>query len=171
MLHNCRSAMKNKLEISDTIIHFNLDVLILRETWFNDTSHSICDRVGGGIAIIFKDTLQCREIPNGPFSSFQFLTFNLHMQHHPPFRVNAIYHPPGDNTTFIDEFLDLASDQSIRSDKLIFLGDFNLHWGSTEDPLAIRLATFLDENDLAQCKPMHTKGSTLDLLISRPSII
>ena len=38
MLHNCCSADKHCLEISETVKDFNLDVIFLTETWLNDAS-------------------------------------------------------------------------------------------------------------------------------------
>ena len=89
-LLNTRSLAGKSLLINDFIIEKKLDFMFLTETWLNENNsaavltesappdfHFISSvrelRKGGGIATLFKDVYQCKQLSYGNFESFEYV--------------------------------------------------------------------------------------------------
>ena len=53
------------------------------------------------------------------------------------FILVTVYRPPGPYSVFLFEFADFLSSLVVNSDKVVIVGDFNIHMDSEGDPLSI----------------------------------
>ncbi len=87
---NTRSLKNKSFVINDLITTNNLDFMFLIETWLEDNCSatvltetappnfnfiSVCRTVrrGGGVAALFKDVYQCKQVSFGQYLSFEYL--------------------------------------------------------------------------------------------------
>jgi len=57
------------------------------------------------------------------------------------FVVPTVYRPPGHHTDFIKEFADFLSELVLAADKVLFVGDFNIHADNEKDDKYVRPIT------------------------------
>ena len=77
--------------------------------------------------------------------------------------------PPNQNRAFLSEFSELLSVvMSSRYDRLLILGDFNIHVCCPTNTLATDFLHLIDSFILVQSMtcPTHVKNNTLDLVLS-----
>ena len=76
---------------------------------------------------------------------------------------------PKKKPIFLPELSNLLEYLAPLSGKLVFLGDFNIHWDKTDISERKELADLLSTFDLDQSVngPIHKAGHTLDLVITR----
>ncbi len=79
-----------------------------------------------------------------------------------------VYRPPGPYTEFLSEFSEFLLSLVLRTDKVIIVGDFNIHVDNTEDSLSIAFTSILDSIGFSQSvnKPTHCFNHTLDLVLT-----
>lgn len=80
---------------------------------------------GRGLALIFKNKLLCWTLPTNAFRSFELQLYQLNSSN--LLVVALIYRPPKLSKDFIEEFAVLLSELFIKYDRLIILGDLNIH--------------------------------------------
>ena len=134
--------MNNKTFLCQDFISQNsLDFFILTETWitpdnltslieatppnFTDLHQPQLSGRGGGVAVIYKEDFKCTPITFSPFSSFEHLAFIIKLKD--PVLILVIYRPPRHNTAFIEEFSEFLSHFICKYDRILILGDFNVH--------------------------------------------
>ncbi len=95
---NIRSLKNKSFVINDLITTNNLDFMFLNETWLEDSCSatvlnetappnfnfiSVCRTVrrGGGVAALFKDVYQCKQVSFGQYLSFEYLGIVLKVPH------------------------------------------------------------------------------------------
>ncbi|KAF7644646.1 hypothetical protein LDENG_00218380, partial [Lucifuga dentata] len=134
---------------------------------FNFLNVSRVTRRGGGIAAIFNDTIQCNKISLGEFNSFEYLCTVVKTS--PSILLVTIYRPPKNCAHFIDDFSELLSIICTGFSSFILTGDFNIHIDNPNDNTAKEFCALLDTFELLQhvTGPTHTRGHTLDLVISK----
>lgn len=102
-------------------------------------------------------------------SSFECLAFKCK----PPLSTTIllIYRPPKPNASFIPEMSNLFSTFCTMSANIIALGDMNIHVNSPTCRFAAEFLQLLDCFNLALLVdvPTHTRGYTLDLVITNSS--
>ncbi|MBN3300411.1 MAF1 polymerase, partial [Amia calva] len=105
--------------------------------------------------------------PLDSFTSFEIHQVELRLN--PPLQLIAVYRPPGPYSFFMTKFSDLLSDLAIHYDKLIILGDFNIHIDIKDDPLTVSFLSLLESVGFTQhvSGPTHRHNHTLDLVITR----
>lgn len=80
-----------------------------------------------------------------------------------------MYRPPKFVTDFISEFADLLGSVVLRYDRILILCDFNFHVCCEDGSLVKDFLALMNSFNLTQfvSDPTHTKGHTLDLVLSR----
>lgn len=184
-LLNVRSLAGKSFLINDFIVKHGLNFMFLTETWldqnnsaavliestppnFSFLSEARVNKKGGGVAILFNESLQCKQMCYGNFDSFEYVALQLNSSSRALF-LN-IYRPPKYSTTsFFDDFTELLSIICIDFDCVLIVGDFNIHVDNPQDKGTKELFCILDNYGLTQhvTVPTHNKGHTLDLLISK----
>ncbi len=180
---NTRSLKNKSFVINDLITTNNLDFMFLIETWLEDNCRtvltetappnfnfiSVCRTVrrGGGVAALFKDVYQCKQVSFGQYLSFEYL--GIVLKGAPRILFIIIYRPPKYSPAFVEEFTELLSMISSEFDCFAIAGDFNIHIDNAEIKTTKEIITVLNTFDLIQHVhgPTHNRGHTLDLLISR----
>jgi exonuclease III len=190
-LYNVRSVVNKSLAIRDFIIDNDLDLIALTETWLTDDSdHTIDqltpegysiinvpreDKVGGGIALLYKSNLNIRSINSNTFNTFEKLECTVTL---PTglYTIVIIYRPPCNQKngftllSFLDEFEHFLSQVVPLSNKLIITGDFNIPIGH-DSPSSLEFEHLLQSYNMKQLvtSPTHDAGNILDLIITNIS--
>ena len=181
-LINCRSVVNKTQDIQLELVLNNLDLCILTETWIkeDDTttpsrlcpsgykalSISIHDRIGGGIAIVYKNDLNISITRGQPFKTMELTCFSINTGNK-VINLIAIYRPPDSNVLEIcNELANLLESKINSSGKLILLRDFNI---TVNKPSEAEPATFLDMLNSFNLidrvdKPTHRLSNTLNLI-------
>ncbi len=78
------------------------------------------------------------------------------------------YRPPGPYTDFLKEFADFLSDLLVNVDKVLIVGDFNIHVDNTNDALRLAYTDLINSFGvkLNVIGPTHHFNDMLDLIIS-----
>ncbi len=123
------------------------DFMFLNETWLEDSCSatvltetappnfniiSVCRTVrrGGGVAALFKDVYQCKQVSFGQYLSFEYL--GIVLKGAPRILFIIIYRPPKYSPAFVEEFTELLSMISSEFDCFAIAGDFNIHIDNAE---------------------------------------
>ncbi len=181
---NTRSLKNKSFVINDLITTNNLDFMFLIETWLEDNCSatvltetappnfnfiSVCRTVrrGGGVAALFKDVYQCKQVSFGQYLSFEYL--GIVLKGAPRILFIIIYRPPKYSPAFVEEFTELLSMISTEFDYFAIAGDFNIHIDNAEIKTTKEIITVLNTFDLIQHVhgPTHNRGHTLDFALMR----
>ncbi len=121
---------------------------------------------GGGLASVFKKKFDCRNIKNDTFSSFEEQLMQIDSRN--PVLCVLVYRPPKINKNFIHEFTGFLGGIMMKYDRLVILGDFNIHICCSSNGLAREFLNLIDAFNLVQSVtgPTHKLGHTLDLVLS-----
>ena len=187
-LLNARSINNKEDSIYELITDNDLDVLALIETWCTDNSDVSLGLVtppgyaivqthrssrGGGVGVIYRDSLRARLEKCEKYSSFEHQTVNL-FSDSDVLRIITVYNPSGNFTTvFYTEFNDLLCHLQTTTGKHLIVGDFNFHVNNQSDSGANKFKALLNQYNLSQhvTIPTHTAGNTLDLVITRSDLL
>ncbi len=84
------------------------------------------------------------------------------------FVLATAYRPPGNHTDFIKEFGDFISELVLAADKVLVVGDFNIHVDNEKDALGSAFLDILNSIGVRQhvSGPTHCQNHTLDLILS-----
>ena len=141
-LINCRSVVNKTQEIQLELVNNSLDLCILTKTWIKEcdtiTPTRLCpngykslsisrqDRVGGGIAIVYKSDLNISITSSQPFKTMELSCFSISTGNR-LINLITIYRPPDSNVLeFCNELAKLLETNINLSGELILLGDFNI---------------------------------------------
>ena len=183
-LFNIRSLLNKPSSVNDLICEEKLDLIFLTETWLGTDgavslaaacppNYSFIQSVregkkGGGLAIIFSDTLKYRSLSLGTFSTFEYQATILENQS--SVLMISIYRPPkSSKALFLTEISELLSICSTDYERTLICGDANLHVDNVSDAVAMSFLQLLHSLDFTQHieGPTHKHGHTLDLVISK----
>ena len=187
---NCESCNNKTADLVDYVIEKDLEVCCLTETWLREDNsltplhlcpvgYNICSfprqcRIGGGVAVVYKDTLLLKQIETASSSSFEHGVVELsHPQFSRSLVLAIVYRPPRsrvNNTAmsvFLNEMTYFLTSLAVRPGELLVTGDFNIHVDDTNDPNSRRFLDILDSLNLVQhvTEPTHKAGHTLDLVM------
>lgn len=123
------------------------------------------------MAVIYKSTITAVQ-RCASYSTFELLDVVL-SRAGSSFRLAIIYRPPpSPNALFFEELEDLiqSNGNSRRKQRLLIVGDLNIHVDDLNDPASQHLARLIDSLSLCQFVSdcTHLGGHTLDLVISDP---
>ena len=189
-LLNARSVRNKTMIIKDFVVDKNTDILALTETWLppsgNDliigdlcpTGYSFLHTprhgsIGGGVGLLFKESLNIKRNAQEVFRSFEYLDSSfLNFLH---IRIIVVYRPPPSSansltsTLFFEEFSSFLEGIIVSPGQLLIAGDFNFHLDNPNDPLTKQFVDLLASFDLKQyiSGSTHASGHTLDLIITR----
>lgn len=78
----------------------------------------------------------------------------------------VIYRPPKHNKDFISDFARFLTEIPPKYDRILTVGDFNIHVCCTEKPLTKDFLDLVESFNLVQSVsgPTHEHGHTLDLV-------
>lgn len=186
-LLNARSLQRNMSTIQHHIVLHNLDLAAITESWLREDSgddilREVCpagysslhkprkDKRGGGVAIIFRDTIRVRPLElDYSAQSFEFIGVSLTINS-TCFVLLVIYRPPSQKSTqFADEFASLLEFLVPLPGLLLIVGDFNIHVDDKSCDFGQSFLSLVDSFDLRQhvSNASHVGGHTLDLVMSR----
>lgn len=182
----CSLTLKSLL-INKVISDLKVDFMALNETWLSPDefvklnectppSHvnfqkSRPEGGGGGGAAISLCSLTPKPKSARKFNSFEYLTVSLsctNQKHIKAMSVKIIYWPPVkaylESLTEFSEFLPKTVQDK---DKIIIVGDFNVHVNIDTDPLNKAFSVLIEDVGFTQNVPRniltHKHGHTLDL--------
>ncbi len=181
-LINARSLVNKTFILNDFFTSQALDFLCVTETWskpgelfpFSELVPYGCNFLnsprmsgrGGGLATVFKDTFHCRSLSTGPYNSFEVQLLQLVLVN--PITIALIYRPPHHNKDFLSELAALMGDLVTRHEKVLLLGDFNIHVCCSSKPYSAEFLNLIESFDFTQwvSSPTHNHGHTLDLILT-----
>ena len=171
-----------QLEICDR----NTDICAITETWIkqDDIDAVIKEvppqgykilsrsrsggRTGGGVALVYRDHYSVRELDRIEVITMEHQGYQLRFDH-TTLNLYVIYRLPSSSVLqFCTEFSNiLESDVLQPADKVLYLGDFNIH---VDDSYNSDTITFMDTLDSYNLEnritfPTHVKQHHLDLVI------
>ncbi|XP_049331164.1 uncharacterized protein LOC125799151 [Astyanax mexicanus] len=186
-LLNIRSLAPKSVIVNDIITDNHLNALCLCETWIKPDEYIALNEStppgfsyfsyprmrGGGVATIYDSMLGISQNSQLDAKSFEVLSLKVagpspasKTQH--SFLLITLYRPPGPYSNFISEFADFLAAVILLSDKIIIVGDFNIHFEKDQDPLKIAFKSVLDALGFKQnvIGPTHRCSHTLDLVLT-----
>jgi exonuclease III len=189
-LCNARSVLNKWDSIIDYIVENDLDILAITETWIspdnindyilNELPHGYSllhvprpTRRGGGVGIIYRDSLNPIIQPKFKALSFEYLEALISVDSH-CLRLIVLYRPPPSTKNgltkgiFYQEFADFLAAHIPSTGKLLITGDFNFHWNDINSQDTQHMAEIIDSANLIQHvkEATHTSGHTLDWVIT-----
>ena len=117
---NVRS-LNNKIEhIMNFVVDNNILIFFVTETWLTDQNNNTTAQIkdhgykihhsyrssqsGGGVALIYKNTIQLTKVFIGQTLSFEAVTAKMKMSNNMVVLCSCIYRPPGPLGSFLTDF-------------------------------------------------------------------
>ncbi len=180
------------LFVNDMITDHKLDVLCLTETWLKPDEYNILKESapqdycykneprpkgkGGGVATIYSNTLSISQKTGFKYNSFEEMALHRTLSREKSindkspvmFVLATVYRPPGHHTDFIKEFGDFISELVLAADKVLIVGDFNIHVDNEKDALGSAFIDILNSIGVRQhvSGPTHCQNHILDIIRS-----
>ena len=147
MTLNTQSINKKAEAVIHEATENDCNICVITETWINDENMSVLaslnsngykfllysrQRRGGGIGLLYKESLCVKIMKRGSKRSFEFALWKINHHRH-TFHLLGIYHPPhssenkASNSVFIEEFGEFLSSALSDITDIIITGDMNIH--------------------------------------------
>ena len=190
-LVNSQSVRNKTAAFVDYIFDHRYDLVAVTETWLRTVDDAIraelcpagyklidypcTGRGGGGIGLLYKDSLRVTKVRNGEEESFEYCELLVQISSSRKIRVVIVYRPPFSKNhrvpmgTFLLEFSSYMESIILSNDRLLILEDFNIHMDVSTDADTAKFVDLLESLGLEQhvSGPTHTHSHTLDLVITR----
>lgn len=181
-LVNARSIGTKTVTLRDFFLSQALDIMFIMETWttagesavFTELLPTNCCFLNvprttgreGGVAVVFKDNMDIKQVSSVSYSSFKLCAFEF--GHFGRFLCAVIYRPPKYNCDFITDISDFLANATVKYNKLLVVGDLNVHVCCPDKPMAKDFLDVIDSFNLIQhvTVPTQEHGHTLDLVLS-----
>ena len=125
-------------------------------------------RPGGGVGLFISDALSFSQISLPHQSSIEAICCTVATGPGTSrFTILNLYHPPGSDTVFFDEFQNILSSLTTTCQNLVITDYFNLHIDTSSHCTKVfhNILSWFDLQQLVSF-PTHSYGHTLDLLIA-----
>ena len=187
---NARSIRNKTLNINDTVVERDIDILFLSETWlgkddddaviasikpdgYDFIHHPRLGQEGGGVAILFRQSIKIQLQDHKSYSTFESIEALATVKGH-TIRISSIYRPDpyGNNVpAFLGEFSEYIIGITSKPHDITVCGDINFHLDNATDPSTENLLTVLESCNLKQHiqTPTHRNAHILDIVISSDS--
>ena len=190
-LMNTQSFRNKTADFVDYVCGQAFDLVAITETWLKTIDDAIrvelCPpgyklidyprtrRCGGGIGLLYKDSLRVTKVRNGEEESFEYCELLVQISSSLKIRVVIVYRPPHSEDhrvpliTFLSEFSSYTESIILSKNHLLILGDLNIHMDVSTVAYTVKFMDLLESLGLEQHVrgPIHTHGHTLDLVITR----
>ena len=181
---NARSLRNKTLMVREYMAEHNIDIYLFSESWLKDDDQVEIgelegkdlrlDRVGGGVACLFKSYLKISMVKAKRYKTFESMELKL-ISNGQTVHLVIVYRPEPTNvnrycmTDFHSEFMTFLAYYHKYANEVILVGDFNLHINKPHDKNTRKFNDNLDMFNLIQHvkEPTHKDGNVLDLLITR----
>ena len=165
------------------LVDHNILILFVTETWLtdqnNNTTAQIKDhgykihhsyrssRTGGGVALIYKNTVQLTKVFIGEAPTFEAIAAKMKVSNKMTVLCSCIYRPPGPIGSFITDLEDYIANAFEKYEHLAICGDVNMHLDRISTHTH-EWSTTLSSFGLQQLvtSATHKKGHILDPIIS-----
>lgn len=192
-LMNCQSVRNKTSLVMDHILENKVDIAVMTETWLQPGNrdlmvigelevpgytlyHKPRERRGGGVGVLVNSSFKVKVQTCPSYPSFECMRLSISIKSVCVHLLVVYRVPPSTKnkilpTDFIEQFSELLDSLETLKGKFLVAGDFNIHWDKGNDESKERkdLETLLKTYNLIQHvnEPTHTKGHTLDLIITR----
>jgi hypothetical protein len=123
------------------------------------------------VGLLCKDTVSIKVNALQPTVTFEYMDITI-SHASDLIRLLIVYRPPATAIThFLEEFANLTDHLNLCGERLLIVGDFNIHVDNNDNKDAKCFLSNLAASNLEQhvnCAT-HVQGHTLDLVITRPS--
>ena len=187
-LLNARSAKCKAALIHDVIADSKLDLLALTETWIpSDAPNAVkldiaptgyqvlhrhrgssSDKNGGGIALIYRESMRASILDLGNYSEFEYLAAKV-STNSKSLAIIALYRPPGPvNEPYCAQLSDLVEQLMLSDFRFVLCGDFNSPSRVNGCSVHADICDIFERSNLVQHvnQATHNKGGLLDLIVS-----
>ena len=185
-------SLNNKIDYLVQMMEDNdIVIAVVSETWLSSATsyvtgylrdhgysihhHYRLGQKGGGVAIIFANTIMVQQSKVHSFKSFECVSASFSGHSCKTFHLTAIYRC-GDHlepkSVFLKEFNDLVEFLHFTYPYIVLCGDFNIHCNDILNSDVIKFYEILNSFTLLQhvSEPTHILGNTIDLVISDPNV-
>ena len=148
-LMNTQSIRNKTADFVNYVCEQTFDLVAVTETWLKAIDDAIRVELcpagyklidyprtkccGGGIGLLYKDSLWVTRVRNGEEESFEYCELLVQISSSLKIRVVIVYRPPHSEdqrvpvVTFLSEFSSYMESIILSKDHLLILGDFNTH--------------------------------------------
>ena len=170
-LLNAQSVRNKTADFVDYICENKYDLVAITETWLQKRDNAV-----RGIGLLFRECLRVNTVRSAEKEAMDYSDLLVQLPTPCKLRIIIVHRtPPSENhrvpisTFLIKEFADLMVSVILSKERLLVLGDFNIHVDVPNGIDAVKFLDLLESLGLEQhvTEPTHIFGHRLDLVITR----